>query len=112
MFNAQQFSDFTLQITLDHSLTISDHALVWLTLNFGMPTNDLHVHTIHLKHIDAAYFQHTIFQNMIQNIIAPLQAHAYHDMSYAWEIFVCCIQHVIQYYGRSYMADWRTCAIC
>lgn len=94
--NAQQFSDFTLQITLHHSLTISDYAPVWLTLNFGMSTDDLPIHTIRLMQINAAYFQHTILKNMIQDAIAPPQAHAYHGMSYAWETLVCHIQHVIQ----------------
>ena len=56
LFYARLFSDFTLQITLDHSLTISNHAPVWLTLNLGIPTDDLPVHTIHLKHTNAAYF--------------------------------------------------------
>ena len=66
LFNAQQFLYFTLQITVYHSLTISDHALVCLTLNFGMPIDDLPLHIIRLMHINAAYFQHTIFKNMIR----------------------------------------------
>ena len=96
---------FTLKFTLDHSLTFLDHAPLWMTLNFGMPRDDLRAQTIRLKHINAAYFQHTLFKNMIHHAIAPLQAHASHDMSYAWEGFVCHIHHVIQDYGRCFMVD-------
>ena len=37
IFNAQQFADFTIKLTLDHSLPLSDHAPLWMALNFGMP---------------------------------------------------------------------------
>ena len=44
---------------------------------------------------------------MIKNAIAPMHAHAQHDLSYAYDTFVYCMQHAINTYGRSYMADWR-----
>ena len=61
---------------MDHSLSLSDHAVVWLTMDFDMPKQDLPAHTIRLKHINAAYFKHASFRHMIQDAIAPLQTHA------------------------------------
>ena len=52
LLNTQQFTDFTLQSTLDHSVILSDHALVWLTMNVGIHVDDLHAHTIRLKHVN------------------------------------------------------------
>ena len=72
-----------------------------------MPKQDLPAHTIQLKHINAAYVKHATFQHMIQDAIAPLQAHAQYDLYYAWDTLVHCMQHVIKVYGGSFMADWR-----
>ena len=52
-------------------------------MDFGKPKQDLPAHIIQLKHINVAYFKHPTFQHMIQDAIAPLQAHAQNDLPYA-----------------------------
>lgn len=37
LLNACQFDEFTCHLSVDHSLRLSDHAPLWLTLTFGMP---------------------------------------------------------------------------
>lgn len=106
LMNACQFDGFICHLTVDHSLRLSDHAPLWLTLRFGMPCDDLNPRSSRLLHVKSAYLLHQHFQHMIRAAIHPLFSHAQEDINFAWESFVCRIQAAIKDYGVWYMAEW------
>ena len=55
MLYALKFDGISPQILIDHSLGLSDHAPLWMNLQFGMHVDELPLHTCRLTHVNQAY---------------------------------------------------------
>ena len=107
LLHASQYENFTCTMHVDHALQLSDHAPVWLDLDFGNHSYEVHLQRKRFMLINNSYLKHELFKRMVYDIIPPLYVEVNIDVDIAWVHFVHRLQTIIQEYGKWYVSRQR-----